>query len=433
MKSLKSLALLSLFAFLLSNCEVRDIEIESEPKNGFTSLDTENSLQNYLNSIGNNNARASSNLLSDLNTDHIYKIDRTQDNSEIFSISSMSDPYKTYVLQIEDGEYYGYSINLLPTGEWYGDLSNFTGDIRFDNLSGDVWRRAYIVNGENASDATDNGRIEACYYSIDVFFSGYEDSDGNVFWTSVEFGDATIECDDPPGGGSLPPPPPPPPPGPKGGGNNRGSDPDAGIILEDELKKCDPGFVKNINNECVPCPNGDCSDCSDDQFRDICGKCVNEVISTPEHVEGRCNGIRQMSVMHDETGNEVTGFLTADQVMIILPNGANSSHGSETSNSYTDEYGNVTHSIYEENGTLYMDYYNSSNQLTTIEIIGHYHTHPFGGQWSPDDQNFVTEIFAAAGSFYFLDGNSINQFDQNGVTDNEYTNCKRTPDETECD
>ncbi len=258
MKLLKSLTALSLLAFLFSACQNEANEIELQPTNGFTTLDNETSLQDYLNGLGGTNARTSSDLLDDLNTYHIYKIDRTQDDVEIFSIPSISNAFKTYILQIENGEYYGYSINLKPIGSWDGEMSNFTGEINFINLAGNTWRRAYLVEGENVNlnSGAENGRVEACYYSIDVFFSGYEDSDGNVVWTSVEFGDGTITCDDPPTG-SLPPPPPSPLLEPKGGGTN----PSTGVLLPDN---CPEGSI--ISKDGCKCQFGE----------DESGNCLQE-------------------------------------------------------------------------------------------------------------------------------------------------------------
>lgn len=312
--------------------------------------------------------------------------------------------------------------------------TKFTGYMLVENLEGETIRYFEFEDGEFIEEYVigaepENGRV-TCeiteYYTCTVRTDGPDDCTLDRTSLSCKYA-PTLAGPDPNGGDYG------------GGGVSGDSD---SLECGDgyfenaegtcEEARCDPGHVKNINNKCVPCPDGDCSNCSNGEFRDICGNCVSEVISTPSHVEGRCNGIRLMSVMQSETGKEVTGFFTIDQQMIILPNANNSSHGSETSNIYRDENHKITHSIYEENGKLYIDYYNADNILTTVEIIGHYHTHPFGGQWSPNDQNFVNGNFAAAGNFYFLDGNNIRRYNEGGVIGNEYVNCKKNPENTEC-
>ncbi len=218
-----------------------------------------------------------------------------------------------------------------------------------------------------------------------------------------------------------------------------GYDPNGPTILssgiEDPAAKCDPGFVKNINNECVPCPNGDCTECPDDKFRDICGNCVNDVITTPEFIEGRCNAIRKMLTMQNRTKKEVSGFFTIDGRMIILPNGDNLYDKSNNQTRYP-ETGIATHAFYEENGNFYADYYDDSGNLVTVQIIGHYHTHPYStdpGQPSDADIDFTKDYFAAIGNFYIVNGNGIYQYDANGKLGSETRNCKKNPEIPNCE
>ncbi len=301
------------------------------------------------------------------------------------------------------------------------------------------------------------------YDCIDVTVPDFENG-GTKTFTNCNYAGSTRVCTDGGGGGPQPGPGPGGTPPGGGGGPTAPNDPDlednptieicadgsvkpkggecpldcGPDMVKDEngdcVKKCDPGFVKNINKECVPCPAGDCSDCPDDHFRDLCGQCTSEVINDPLFIEGRCNGIRQMLIMQSKTHKEVAGFFTSDGEMMILPNGANLYDKSYTHSQYV--VGDITYYIYSEGEQMFVGYYDANGTRHDRQIAGHYHTHPYSNdpvQPSPDDKDFTQSDFVAIDNFYILSGNGIYQFDASGKIGAESQNCKTNPEPTNCE
>ncbi len=220
--------------------------------------------------------------------------------------------------------------------------------------------------------------------------------------------------------------------GSSSGSNNTSSSGSNNIDEREDLGRCDEGFTKNINGECVPCPGGNCGDCADGEFRDICGKCSKSLVTKPKIVNGRCNAIQTMKKIQKETGKEIAGFFTSSGKMIILPNNdpRQSSNRSITEDRYKNSSGITIINFFKNgNGQWRVNYYDSDGQWESAEdVVGHFHTHPPGGGFSDQDKAFTQGSFSGIDHYYNIQGNSINEFNSTGVINTETKNCKRNPE-----
>jgi len=209
----------------------------------------------------------------------------------------------------------------------------------------------------------------------------------------------------------------------------------------------------------VPCSGNDCNDCDDNNFKDICGKCTTKTKTEPSIVEGRCNGIRTMLTIQSETGKEIAAFFTESNKMIILTNNSTQQNQtrSVTSPVYSDAAGNTIYSFsfrekveadieegIEARAEGWFAVYRVNGNLVEERITGHYHTHPYSGNVSDEDQNFAsTGQFTGISHYYAIkDNQSITEYNgsgivthvDNGVTKNnvEYINCKNNPETINC-
>ena len=210
-----------------------------------TSIEKESKLQDFISSL-TLNSRSFGNRFN-LNKGRVFKIEKPLLNEEIYSIPSNSDPTMTMVLGIRNEKRFGFTITLRPNEESASKrmLDNFSGDILFHTLNGNLWRKASLINGENTS--YERGRSAACYESIDVFYTLADlDGDGVLDVTHIEFGDPTYSCDPMDTSGI------PPTPDDDSEGQPGGSGYAAGII-----GLCPMGFI-DLGNGCVEeCQQGE--------------------------------------------------------------------------------------------------------------------------------------------------------------------------------